>query len=266
MAQVPPRTSLLSLRRALPALRGVFCATLLAAFAVARPGLGEPPPAPPPTAAASVPVAGGTVQSALGASGVPGAGVLDPQKIRAAVAELASDAATWGGTAGAIVVDVATGAVLGSANEHTALTPASNAKLATAAAALTNLIGLRLDLIFPVPGALVLLEAAVVALREEPRPLGRGEVGDVERARGERRGHRCEDARVRSHGATVSALRRVGAVADVPITGTLRSLDLRARGRVRLVGRDRTRLESTAAELGPLDVPPPPSSEQPATR
>ena len=136
MAQVPPRTSLLSLRRALPALRGVFCATLLAAFAVARPGLGEPPPAPPPTAAASVPVAGGTVQSALGASGAPGAGVLDPQKIRAAVAELASDAATWGGTAGAIVVDVATGTVLGSANEHTALNPASNAKLATAAAAL----------------------------------------------------------------------------------------------------------------------------------
>ena len=82
------------------------------------------------------------------------------------------------------------------------------------AAALGDLIGLRLDLIFPVPGALVLLEAAVVALREEPRPLGRGEVGDVERARGERRGHRCEDARVRSHGATVSALRRVGAVAD----------------------------------------------------
>ncbi len=129
MVHVSPRTRLF-LRRALPAL-GVA-----AAFAVTRPGLGEPPPAPPATAAASANVAGGGVQSALGAPGGVGAGLLDPQKIRAAVADLANDAKSWGGAAGVMVVDVATGTVLASADEHAALNPASNAKLATAAAAL----------------------------------------------------------------------------------------------------------------------------------
>jgi serine-type D-Ala-D-Ala carboxypeptidase/endopeptidase (penicillin-binding protein 4) len=56
--------------------------------------------------------------------------------VRAALAGLASDAKTWGGAAGAIVVDISSGAVLAASDEHAAMNPASNAKLATAAAAL----------------------------------------------------------------------------------------------------------------------------------
>jgi len=61
---------------------------------------------------------------------------INAAKVREAVAKLASDAKEWGGTAGAMVIEVASGTVLASADEHTAMNPASNAKLATAAAAL----------------------------------------------------------------------------------------------------------------------------------
>lgn len=93
-----------------------------AVVAAARPGLTEPPAKPDASASAT-------------ASPAPPS-ALDASKVRAAVADLAKDAAAWGGKAGAMVVDVSTGAVLASSGEHEVLNPASNAKLATAAAAL----------------------------------------------------------------------------------------------------------------------------------
>jgi D-alanyl-D-alanine carboxypeptidase/D-alanyl-D-alanine-endopeptidase (penicillin-binding protein 4) len=106
------------------AILGIF-----AVLAVTRPGLGEPPPradAPAASAPSSTP------------ANPPASGpaALDASRVRAAVADLASDAKSWGGTAGMMVIDVASGAVLASADEHAAMNPASNAKLATAAAAL----------------------------------------------------------------------------------------------------------------------------------
>jgi D-alanyl-D-alanine carboxypeptidase/D-alanyl-D-alanine-endopeptidase (penicillin-binding protein 4) len=52
---------------------------------------------------------------------------------------MVKEAKGWGGTASAMVVEVASGAVLAAAEEHAAMNPASNAKLATAAAALRAL-------------------------------------------------------------------------------------------------------------------------------
>ena len=115
-------------RRAL-ALAGVLAVGLLA-----RPGASEPPA---PAAAATVTAATGS-SSAVGpvpatATATP---TLDATKVRAAVADLVKDAKGWGGTASAMVVEVASGAVVAAAEEHAAMNPASNAKLATAAAAL----------------------------------------------------------------------------------------------------------------------------------
>jgi D-alanyl-D-alanine carboxypeptidase/D-alanyl-D-alanine-endopeptidase (penicillin-binding protein 4) len=116
-------------RRAGPAFRRVLAVLgVLGAAAVARPGLSEPPPA----IASAVPA----TASAAPATGAPATAALDATKVRAAVRDLASDAKGWGGTAGATVVELAGGTVLASVDEHTAMNPASNAKLATAASAL----------------------------------------------------------------------------------------------------------------------------------
>lgn len=102
---------------------------LLAIAALSGPGLTQPPPAEGGPPAASAPPA------AAASAGAPAA-VLDAAKVREAVRDLASDAAKWGGAAAAMVVEIPSGAVLASAGEHAAMNPASNAKLATAAAAL----------------------------------------------------------------------------------------------------------------------------------
>ncbi len=125
MADPSLRTSLL-LRHVTPGnrFRALAVLAVLGIAAVARTGLGEPPATSTAvsSATANVPVAAQTA--------------LDSSRVRAAVADLASDAKSWGGTAGILVVDVTSGAVLASADEHAVLNPASNAKLATAAAAL----------------------------------------------------------------------------------------------------------------------------------
>jgi D-alanyl-D-alanine carboxypeptidase/D-alanyl-D-alanine-endopeptidase (penicillin-binding protein 4) len=117
-----------SLRR-LPALLG-----LAGAIAFARPALPDPPPASGAAAATSAAQPSAPPPSTPAASAASSS--IDAAKIKDAVRDLASDAKTWGGTAGAMVVDLSTGAALAAADEHTALNPASNAKLATAAAAL----------------------------------------------------------------------------------------------------------------------------------
>ena len=61
---------------------------------------------------------------------------LDPTAIDAAMKKLTADVKGWGGTLGVSVIDVSTGAAIASSSEHAPLNPASNAKLATAAAAI----------------------------------------------------------------------------------------------------------------------------------
>src|SRR5687767_2465852 len=64
---------------------------------------------------------------------------IDPAGVVEAVQKLTADVQRWGGSAGAIVVDIPSGEVLASLNAHTPFNPASNAKLITAAAALRTL-------------------------------------------------------------------------------------------------------------------------------
>lgn len=125
--------------------RAVAIAGVLAVGLFARPGASEPPPAAgsgsgsgalgTSGAASSLP-ATTAVPPTTPASGMTTAPSLDGTKVRAAVADLVKEAKGWGGTAGAMVVEVTSGAVLASAEEHAAMNPASNAKLATAVAAL----------------------------------------------------------------------------------------------------------------------------------
>jgi D-alanyl-D-alanine carboxypeptidase/D-alanyl-D-alanine-endopeptidase (penicillin-binding protein 4) len=56
--------------------------------------------------------------------------------IEAAIQRLAVDVKRWGGTVGVAVIDVTTGQAIATLDDHTAFNPASNAKLATAAAAI----------------------------------------------------------------------------------------------------------------------------------
>lgn len=65
---------------------------------------------------------------------------VDPAPIEAAIQKLAADVQRWGGILGVHIVDVTTGATIAAVNEHRPFNPASNAKLATAAAAL-HLLG-----------------------------------------------------------------------------------------------------------------------------
>ncbi|HVY49107.1 MAG TPA: D-alanyl-D-alanine carboxypeptidase/D-alanyl-D-alanine-endopeptidase, partial [Minicystis sp.] len=63
----------------------------------------------------------------------------EPAAVREALDRLGADVKRWGGSFGAVAVDVSTGAVVFARAEHAPLNPASNAKLATAAAALDAL-------------------------------------------------------------------------------------------------------------------------------
>src|SRR5262245_17569060 len=66
----------------------------------------------------------------------PSSSAAGRRSVEDALDKLAADVASWGGTFGAVAIDVETGAKVFGRNEHTVLNPASNAKLATAAAAL----------------------------------------------------------------------------------------------------------------------------------
>lgn len=126
-----PALSASALRAAARLRRAVAALGLLAIVALSAPAQPEPPPPATDVASASAPAAGASSTAA----GAPSS-ALDAAKVREAVRDLASDAAKWGGSAAATVVEIPGGAVLASANEHAAMNPASNAKLATAAAAL----------------------------------------------------------------------------------------------------------------------------------
>jgi D-alanyl-D-alanine carboxypeptidase/D-alanyl-D-alanine-endopeptidase (penicillin-binding protein 4) len=106
------------------AARGSFgLAAALAAVIAFEPALARSdPPAGPPSAA--------TTSSGARVEAAP---------IVGALRSLAAEVARWGGTTGAAVVDVGTGELLASVDEHAPMNPASNAKLATAAAALARL-------------------------------------------------------------------------------------------------------------------------------
>ena len=84
--------------------------------------LGESQPEPKPTASA-----------AAAPSPRPS---IDAAPIAAAMNKLAADVKGWGGTVGVSVIDVSSGATLAASSDHAPLNPASNAKLATAAAAI----------------------------------------------------------------------------------------------------------------------------------
>ena len=68
-------------------------------------------------------------------AGAPGA-KSDARTVAEALDKLGGEVRGWGGTVGFAAIDVATGTVLAARGEHLAQNPASNAKLATAAAAL----------------------------------------------------------------------------------------------------------------------------------
>lgn len=68
-----------------------------------------------------------------------GSAAFDASHVREAVRRLDAAVRKRGGVAGVAVVDVATGALLVASNEHAVVNPASNAKVATAAAALAEL-------------------------------------------------------------------------------------------------------------------------------
>jgi D-alanyl-D-alanine carboxypeptidase/D-alanyl-D-alanine-endopeptidase (penicillin-binding protein 4) len=95
-------------------------AALLGLATLAR--LGESQPEPKPTASA---VAAPSPRPAI-----------DAAPIDAAMKKLAADVKGWGGTVGVSVIDVSSGATLAASSDHALLNPASNAKLATAAAAI----------------------------------------------------------------------------------------------------------------------------------
>ena len=124
--------------------RAIAVAGLLAVGLVVRPGASEPPQATTATATATTNGSGATATAASATATAASATatvsvaapVLDGAKVRAAVADLVSDAKGWGGTAGAMVIEVESGAVVAAAEEHAVVNPASNAKLATAVAAL----------------------------------------------------------------------------------------------------------------------------------
>ena len=95
-------------------------AALLGLAMVARPGEGQPEPKP----------------TASAASGPSPKLSIDVAPINAAMKKLTADVKGWGGTVGVSVIDVSSGAVIAASSDHALLNPASNAKLATAAAAI----------------------------------------------------------------------------------------------------------------------------------
>ena len=95
-------------------------AALIGLATLARVGEGQPEPRPVDTAAAAA-----TPKHSI-----------DPTAIEAAMKKLAADVKGWGGVVGVSVIDVGSGATIAASSEHAPLNPASNAKLATAAAAI----------------------------------------------------------------------------------------------------------------------------------
>jgi D-alanyl-D-alanine carboxypeptidase/D-alanyl-D-alanine-endopeptidase (penicillin-binding protein 4) len=95
-------------------------AALIGLATLARLGAGQPEPkaTAPAAIAAPPPLA------------------IDAAAIDAAIKKLAADVKGWGGTVGVSVIDVGSGAAIAATSEHAPLNPASNAKLATAAAAI----------------------------------------------------------------------------------------------------------------------------------
>lgn len=112
--------------------RAVAAFGLLAVVALAGSGRTQPPPDP----SAAPGVASAAAPQPAPSAVAKAAPAIDASKIRDALRDLVDDASKWGGTGAGMVVEVPSGAVLASASEHTAMNPASNAKLATAAAAL----------------------------------------------------------------------------------------------------------------------------------
>lgn len=131
-------------------------AVVLGLSALARPGGGQPeppkpalpqaadakgapssPPLPDPSAPKTAPSGSGEAV-ALPPGPAPSAArkPIDAAGVVEAVQKLSTEVQRWGGSAGVLVIDVPTGAVLASLNEHAPLNPASNAKLVTAVAAL----------------------------------------------------------------------------------------------------------------------------------
>lgn len=102
-------------------VRGALAISALVGLStVARPGGGEPE-----RRAAEAPASSAPAQAGIEASAID-----------AAIRKLAADVKRWGGTVGVAVIDVTTGKAIATFEEHTAFNPASNAKLATAAAAI----------------------------------------------------------------------------------------------------------------------------------
>ena len=102
--------------------RALFTAgALLALLTLPAPGAADPPPPPRSRAGPGTPSTAPRV---------------DPAPILDAIQKLAADVQRWGGSVGVSVIDLRTGETLAALADHQAYNPASNAKLATAAAAL----------------------------------------------------------------------------------------------------------------------------------
>lgn len=110
-------------------------AVLIGLCTLARPGGTQPEPSGP-VSAPQAPAAQPASSAAPSLQASPHRRSINPAGIAEAARKLAGDAQRWGGTAGVMVLDTATGEVLASLNAHAAFNPASNAKLITAAAAL----------------------------------------------------------------------------------------------------------------------------------
>ena len=94
---------------------------------------------------------------------------LDPAPISESIAKLDREVKRWGGTAGALVIDVASGARIAGLNDHQPLNPASNAKLPTAAAAL-RLLGPQHRFLTALYGTLVVDSVDTLVLRGDGDP------------------------------------------------------------------------------------------------
>jgi len=116
-------------------------ALALGLSALARPGGGQPePPNAPEAPKSATPPAPPAASAGEPAPSPPATRkTINPAGVIEAVQKLSADVQRWGGSAGVLVIDVPTGAVLAALNEHTAFNPASNAKLVTAVAALRTL-------------------------------------------------------------------------------------------------------------------------------
>lgn len=118
-----------------PPRRTLALVALIALSSLARPGGSQPLPSGAPTIQAS----SGRPDASAQAAPAPAPrreAPLDLAQARARLEKLAAEVQRWGGRAGAMAIDVESGATLLSLDERGLYNPASNAKLLTAAAAL----------------------------------------------------------------------------------------------------------------------------------